>query len=806
VAVVHGRTHATWGGSTTASEEPFAPYLSSHFLQWQLMGEDASRRRLMDLVDVGVDPCAFDDTPMGDPQLWGGDLVLYYEGCTGASPPSACTDPDPDLELVGLGRPLVRADFGQGDGWVGSRRDPVDTLDRPSLTCETFELEGSELGLSSLGGEVSVIVDGSPGEGEGPCVCIGEVADLNDGVTGDIPDACSPSPASFFGNPSFNAHDGNMMLVHYGGELGPVTIEWSLAAADAEGTDGIDISGYTHVSVRVANVLTDPTAACDEVPDELTVNASLVDGGGNAYPIGLGVQVESDARPVPLQAGPAVCRSAQFAQTLRMPLATWCAEGAITLDDVIALRLEFPDDGQSHVALVDSIELVADPEGAAPWPAYAAQTCNVSDPPEPCPEAPPSGWNCIGSIALVATETSCSGEPTAGECDVGDIEQDVIPLPDLGAGVNWAVHVPRGWIRDPENPTQGELDAVLERCVDACELEWADDPFIEATCSAGAFLTPTLRSVSSQRPQVAIPDALADGDGLFTGESLGCDLRTTCSAAFDENLGPARTRRPSPAGEPLHRGEEWLITATGLMQASSSYAAQTGQAGIEAEIGYSRCATGNTTTCPFYLASMQLDLLEPLALDLECGGVPVAYELTELSVRLAQPAFGVAEHGTDWNAFPPGGLILEAEGVVDEIPFQSRLPIEEAVYVQAADGLLWFQGIHGFKLELELPCNGVLADVDVWWDLQDEELLAGPPTLGIGHLPSTVACPDELALTLAWATDPEQDYQSLRWVVDGVLLDDEWPTIPVTESHQITAMLRDSRGATGSATHTVACE
>ena len=69
-----------------------------------------------------------------------------------------------------------------------------------------------------------------------------------------------------------------------------------------------------------------------------------------------------------------------------------------------------------------------------------------------------------------------------------------------------------------------------------------------------------------------------------------------------------------------------------------------------------------------------------------------------------------------------------------------------------------------------------------------------------------MSCPDDLALTLQWGTDPDLDYESLRWIVDGVLLEDEYPTLTMTQSHEITAILRDSRGATGSATTTVACQ
>lgn len=94
----------------------------------------------------------------------------------------------------------------------------------------------------------------------------------------------------------------------------------------------------------------------------------------------------------------------------------------------------------------------------------------------------------------------------------------------------------------------------------------------------------------------------------------------------------------------------------------------------------------------------------------------------------------------------------------------------------------------------------------MWFGLDGDTIFEGPPTLGIDHLPDEVACPAELPLTLAWADDPEQDYASLRWIVDGVLLHDTWPTLDVTQPHDVVAVLADTRGATGLARTHVACE
>ena len=820
VVVVHGQFHRAWGGlpgvGGASGETVFGPFFSRQFLQWQMMGEDASRRRFMDLIDVGVDRCAFEDLDLADSERWGGELEIYYSGCTAAEPPDVCEDPQ--VTLVGADRPLIYANFGQGAEWPGAEREPIDTLDHSVNGCAMWT-EGTEDGAylhtvmpsnSTSGGTIAVTtLMAQPGtEGPGPCVCVAHPSVLNHITASGLPDACS-APGGYFGSEHFDAHDGTAMLVHFGDDLGPVSIRWSLVDGDGAVIEGRSLSSYSHVSVRLGNVVTDPSGCSSGwIPDEFEVNAYLENGDGIRHMVPLGRQIESDQRDVD------GCRSAQFMHTLRIPLAYFCDQGEFSIDDVRAFILEFPDDGESHVALVDSIELVRDPDGAALWPAYAA--CgSMPEVPDPCPTAASSSWNCIADD-LVALETSCSGEPTSGECDVLDTEHNPVPLPEVddlqqGTYDGWVVHIPKGWVRDPQDPTEDELESILGRCIAACELEYADDPFVSADCSASdAFFEPTLRSTTSVGAQASIPNAYAHGEDLFTGESLDCDLRTDCTLAFDENLGPARLRRFSPAAEPLHRGEEWLITVAGDMEAGSSYAVQSfsdASAAISGTVGYSRCAAGNAQTCPFYLASMELQLDEPLQLDLECDSEPQSHELTELTIRLVQPAFGVAEEGTSVNAFPPGGLVLEAVGVVDSIPFSSRRPIEQPVYLFAADGLLTIQAaIDGFVLDFDVPCNGLLADVSVGWSLAEDMALEGPPTLGIEHLDTTIACPDDLALTLGWASDPDLDYESLQWIVDGVLLEDEYPTLTVTESHEITAVLRDSRGATGSATASVTCQ
>lgn len=76
-------------------------------------------------------------------------------------------------------------------------------------------------------------------------------------------------------------------------------------------------------------------------------------------------------------------------------------------------------------------------------------------------------------------------------------------------------------------------------------------------------------------------------------------------------------------------------------------------ASLEGTVGYSECVQGNDEgPCPYYLGSLELELVEPLVIVLDCGD-PETHTLSELTIQLVQPAFGIAEEDTDWKAFPP---------------------------------------------------------------------------------------------------------------------------------------------------------
>jgi hypothetical protein len=204
--------------------------------------------------------------------------------------------------------------------------------------------------------------------------------------------------------------------------------------------------------------------------------------------------------------------------------------------------------------------------------------------------------------------------------------------------------------------------------------------------------------------------------------------------------------RVTPAELALGIGEEFRLDVAGEIEADSTFASGPVGASIGGTVGYSDCAGGNSEApCPFYLGSLELELAEPLVIELECNSVPQTYELAELTIRLGQPAFGVAEEGTDWKGFPPGSLILEAEGTVNEIPFASRRPNREAIYVYGGAGWIQLAGIDGAWVELEVPCGEEQADLLVWLGFEAVDWPGEPPTISI-DVPSTVSCPDEIDL------------------------------------------------------------
>jgi hypothetical protein len=69
---------------------------------------------------------------------------------------------------------------------------------------------------------------------------------------------------------------------------------------------------------------------------------------------------------------------------------------------------------------------------------------------------------------------------------------------------------------------------------------------------------------------------------------------------------------------------------------------------------------------------------------------------------------------------------------------------------------------------------------------------------GAGRLidvPSTVSCPDTIDLDYT-ASDYDDDIESARWLVDGVRMATSVTTLDFRDGHDLTAIVRDERGAT----------
>src|SRR5690606_21773353 len=135
------------------------------------------------------------------PPAWGGPLHVYYSGCTESPYPDVCCVPPsetctvPDLSLAGAQRPLIYANFGQGEEWPGASRVAIDTLDHPVNDCALWsngqsQGDGFEVPVSnsSSGGAVTVhLSEEPPSAADGPCVCIATPALLNTIVSTTVP-------------------------------------------------------------------------------------------------------------------------------------------------------------------------------------------------------------------------------------------------------------------------------------------------------------------------------------------------------------------------------------------------------------------------------------------------------------------------------------------------------------------------------------------------------------------------------------------------------------------------------------------
>jgi hypothetical protein len=613
----------------------------------------------------------------------------------------------------------------------------------------------------------------------------------------DAVDLMAPPNVAWVKEPTPTGHRTDALLVQWGGALddpGEVYID---IPAD------VDLAEFSHLSLRVSNILDremdgeDEEATCDVASTE-AVSFSLgmreVAGDlllGESPFISTGRIVQGDFAILDLFGEPG-CRGQQTMTTIRFPLAPFCTGVGATEANQLVLR--FPETDTNSRVLIDTIELTKSPldELAECGTLVAGWQCQVDD--------------------LTITETSCNAEPTP-TCPTANIVTTaelapLVELPGEDAFRGWYVQTPAGAVLDPAEPTQAELAAIRSRCTSACQLEYADRPEISANCDAtGAFLDPVLvTTTDAHASSYAIPDTYTNGYWAVTEETLDCDLRTDCCAAFDEGLCPARMARVTEAREQVGRGQEWSYTTTGVIVIDSEAMAEPVMGDLTGTLGGSLCDAGTATeACPVYLGSATVELADPLTVSLTCGGQTVVHTLDALSLSLAQPAFGLKSHDEpDWSAFPPGSLVFDAHTVVDTIPIDTFLPNEDGVTMKFNAGWAQVPLYSHFEVAIDLPCNGEIVPVSAWFGLVDDDVLDSPPSGVAITVPSTLTCPQTRALT-GTASDADGDLASVRWLVDDVLLSASTTSMAFTQDHDLTAVVRDARGATRTVTKHVDC-
>lgn len=752
---VYGVRHNDFGGRADVLQSPevdradaTGPTYLARFLRWHLFGDVSARSELLAAVDANA---------------------LTTDFPSAVQPSSLWDDFEP--QFSDHGRPLVVGNFTQGIAAAGADRIVVDTLARGSTTesCASDPVPAfpsdSTLGLAT-------IVDGLVDD----LICQGPMPTLGDGL-----------------GVATRQHQTEALLVGWGGTDPGGSVTWSL---QQDGEPAIDATGFTHLSLRVANLAQVPTLACnvaDSTSFDFVVELESEAPGGQTATVSYdpGAAIQQIAAVVE---GPAItaCAAAQAMRTIRIPLTEFCGQGQVDLGQLSAIRLVFPSSATERRALIDSIELTRDPD------AVGTSTCPTLT----------ASWGCEVTEAFDAVETSCAGEPRPA-CAPTDRRTTELSAPLVEDGIGpsfsgWVVHTPGGWVADPANPTANELDDILEQCQAACELEWSDAPAVNANCDDPlAWRQPVLRATRSIGPESCIPASAEDGSGIFTGQSLACSLEADCCEAFDEALCAARSQRPTPATVPMARGEEQrLQLGTAGSKVEFITPTATATMPLTGTMGYSMCPEGETgTTCPFYLGSLAVSGTSSATIIDTCPDASTfTMVVDDLDIELLQPAMGIADAGSYLKGFPKGALHLQGQVTVDGESYTIRGVNEEPFTFTAGYFGLFAAGL---DIGLTLPCGSGTIDMIVRIDLRSAAILDEAPIATI-DTPDEVSCPTTLALH-GTAVDPDDDLASVRWVVDDVLIARGVSSIPMTSDHEIRLVARDARGATTTVRQSVHC-
>jgi len=226
---------------------------------------------------------------------------------------------------------------------------------------------------------------------------------------------------------------------------------------------------------------------------------------------------------------------------------------------------------------------------------------------------------------------------------------------------------------------------------------------------------------------------------------------------------------------------------------------------LSGEVGYSECMNADGVSgCPFYLGELEAASSRSMTISAKCkDGTEERLMLDNLLIALSQPAFGVAEGGTNAVGFPSGALVVDTAFDIGRDHARVRRPNRQPVVFSAGGGTF---SASGLGVGFELPCNESTTDIAATVNLVDPgggSQLAYAPEVDI-LIPDTVTCGSAVQLA-ARVEDRDDDLVSTRWMVDGVLMQKGISSMSVTEPHELALVAKDARGAATTARKVVQC-
>ncbi len=304
-----------------------------------------------------------------------------------------------------------------------------------------------------------------------------------------------------------------------------------------------------------------------------------------------------------------------------------------------------------------------------------------------------------------------------------------------------------------------------------------------------------------------VASASQDGSGIFPAQQLTCQLGQDCHPFFDEALAHAVPRRTTAASSPTGEGEEYRVALGTASKIEVVTNVATYASRLTGSVGYSFCTDGSVSApCPFYLGSFDALASNSFTPRLRCEDSSIVQvPITNLLIKLAQPAFGIAKSGSGQTTkgFPAGSLIFESSFDVGSKHYQVRRSSRSNVQL-TADGTT-FQA-NNITMTVDVPCKSGKVAVTVRITARDPgngSAIGKPPVVSI-NTPSSVTCGAATTLA-ATATDPNGDLDDVRWYVDNVLLSPTTTTMVFTRQHTLRAVARDLRGAATTAKKVVSC-